>query len=68
MIEAIQRPTEKSDSRYPRSQWRNLLHGIYRARTPEVSQRRREFIDELVRLVPLHPITLRTAYSKSPQV
>jgi predicted nucleic acid-binding protein len=23
-----------------------LVHGIYRARTPEVSQRRREYIDE----------------------
>ncbi|HVW87009.1 MAG TPA: hypothetical protein VHB50_20120 [Bryobacteraceae bacterium] len=32
-----------------------LAHGIYRARTPEVSQRRREYIDELVKLLPLHP-------------
>ena len=39
-----------------------LVHGIYRARTPEVSQRRREYIDELVTLLPLHPITLQTAY------
>jgi tRNA(fMet)-specific endonuclease VapC len=39
-----------------------LVHGIYRARTPDVSQRRREYIDELVKLVPLHPITLQTAY------
>ena len=31
-----------------------LVHGIYRARTPEVSQRRREYIDELVKLMPLH--------------
>ncbi len=39
-----------------------LVHGIYRARTPEASQRRREYIDELVKLLPLHPITLQTAY------
>ena len=39
-----------------------LVHGIYRAKTPEASQRRREYIDELVKLVPLHPITLQTAY------
>lgn len=29
---------------------------------PQVSQRRREYIDELVKLVSLHPITIRTAY------
>jgi len=39
-----------------------LVHGIYRARTPEASQRRREYIQELVNLVPLHPVTLQTAY------
>jgi predicted nucleic acid-binding protein len=39
-----------------------LVHGIYRTRTPEASQRRREYIQELVNLVPLYPITLRTAY------
>ena len=39
-----------------------LVHGIYRAKTPEASQRRREYLDELVRLVPLHPVTLKTAY------
>lgn len=39
-----------------------LAHGIHRARTSEVSKRRREYIDELVKLVPFHPITLRTAY------
>jgi predicted nucleic acid-binding protein len=27
------------------------VHGIYRARTPKVSQRRREYIEELVNLV-----------------
>jgi predicted nucleic acid-binding protein len=39
-----------------------LVHGIYRAKAPEVSLRRREYIDELIKLVPLHPITLETAY------
>ena len=38
------------------------MHGIYRARTAEASQRRREYIEELVSLVPLHPVTLETAY------
>jgi predicted nucleic acid-binding protein len=39
-----------------------LVHGIYRARTSKVSQRRREDIEELVNLVPLHPVTLQTGY------
>jgi tRNA(fMet)-specific endonuclease VapC len=39
-----------------------VVHGIYRARTPEASRRRREYVEELVDLLPLHPITLRTAY------
>jgi tRNA(fMet)-specific endonuclease VapC len=39
-----------------------LVHGIYRARTPDASQRRREYIQELVNLVPLHPVTIATAY------
>jgi tRNA(fMet)-specific endonuclease VapC len=39
-----------------------LVHGIYRARTPEASQRRREYIQELVELAPVHPITLQTSY------
>ncbi len=39
-----------------------LVHGIYRARTPQAGQRRRDYIQELVNLVPLHPVTLQTAY------
>ncbi len=39
-----------------------LVHGVYRARTSEVSDWRREYIKELVTLVPVHPITLETAY------
>lgn len=39
-----------------------LVHGIYRAKTPEVSQRRREYIDELTILIPVHPVTNKTAW------
>jgi tRNA(fMet)-specific endonuclease VapC len=39
-----------------------LVHGIYRATTPETSERRREYIRELVDLIPVHPITVQTAY------
>lgn len=39
-----------------------LVHGIYRAKTPEVSLHRRQYIDELVSLFPVHPITDRTAW------
>src|SRR5919108_728265 len=39
-----------------------LVHGIYRAKTPEASARRRAYIQELVDLVPVHPVTLQTAY------
>jgi tRNA(fMet)-specific endonuclease VapC len=39
-----------------------LVHGIYRATTPEASERRREYIRELVDLIPVHPITVQTAY------
>jgi predicted nucleic acid-binding protein len=39
-----------------------LVHGIYRARDPETSQRRRAYIEELIDLVPIHPITKQTAF------
>jgi predicted nucleic acid-binding protein len=39
-----------------------LVHGIYRAKTPEAVQRRREYIEELVNLVPIHPTTKQTAW------
>lgn len=39
-----------------------LVHGIYRARTPEISQRRRQYIEERLALVPVHPATKRTAW------
>lgn len=39
-----------------------LVHGIYRAKTPQVGERRREYIEELVRLIPVHPFTKHTAW------
>ena len=36
-------------------------HGIYRANTPELHQRRRAFLDELKATVPIHPVTEATA-------
>ncbi|HUS05813.1 MAG TPA: PIN domain-containing protein [Bryobacteraceae bacterium] len=39
-----------------------LVHGIYRAKTSEASERRREYIEELVSLVPVHPVTKQTAW------
>jgi predicted nucleic acid-binding protein len=36
-------------------------HGIYRADTPELRDRRRAFLDELKATVPIHPITEATA-------
>lgn len=39
-----------------------LVHGIYRAKTPEACERRREYVEELVSLIPVHPVTSRTAW------
>lgn len=39
-----------------------LVHGIFRAKTPEVSARRRAYIEELIALIPVHPITTRTGW------
>ncbi len=38
-----------------------LVHGVVRAHTPEIRDRRRAFIDELKRHVPVHPVTGSTA-------
>src|SRR5438128_2577202 len=38
-----------------------LVHGIARANTTEVRDRRRAFIDELKKHVPVHPVTDATA-------
>jgi predicted nucleic acid-binding protein len=34
-----------------------LVHGVERAQTPEIRQRRRPFIDELKKHVPVQPVT-----------
>ena len=36
-------------------------HGIYRARTPEIRERRRAFLDDLKAAVPIYPLTTVTA-------
>lgn len=38
-----------------------LGHGIYRANTPELSHRRRAFLDNLKRTLPIYPLTAATA-------
>jgi predicted nucleic acid-binding protein len=38
-----------------------LVHGIYRAKTAAASERRRAYIEELIELLPVHPITSQTA-------
>ena len=37
-----------------------LVHAVERAKTPEIRQRRRAFIDELKKHVPVHPVTDET--------
>jgi tRNA(fMet)-specific endonuclease VapC len=39
-----------------------LVHGIYRAKTPDAGGRRRQYIERLIDLVPVHPVTTRTAW------
>jgi predicted nucleic acid-binding protein len=62
LIEAIQTALGEIEISLSPLTVAELVHGIYRARTPKVSQRRREYIEELVNLVPLHPVTLQTGY------
>jgi predicted nucleic acid-binding protein len=38
------------------------VDGIYRAKTPEASQRRRAYIEEMADLVPVHPVTKEMAF------
>lgn len=38
-----------------------LTHGIQRAKLEERRQRRQAFVDELIRDVPVHPVTVETA-------
>ncbi len=39
-----------------------LVHGIYRARTPDAQQRRLAYIEELADLLPDHPVTKQTGF------
>jgi tRNA(fMet)-specific endonuclease VapC len=39
-----------------------LVHGIFRARTPAAAESRRLFVEELVSLVPVHPVTKQTGW------
>ena len=36
-------------------------HGIYRGKTPEIRERRRAFLDDLIATVPIYPLTAATA-------
>jgi tRNA(fMet)-specific endonuclease VapC len=38
-----------------------IAHGIYRAKTSEMRERRRAFVDELKRTIPIHAVTDATA-------
>ena len=37
-----------------------LIHGVYRANKPEVRDRRKAFVDEFLRHVPVHAVTRET--------
>lgn len=39
-----------------------LVHGIFRAKTQEAAARRRAFVEELISLIPVHPMTTRTGW------
>ena len=39
-----------------------LVHGVYRAKTPQASERRQLYIEELLNLIPVHPITRQTGW------
>jgi predicted nucleic acid-binding protein len=39
-----------------------LVHGIFRARTPAAAESRRLFVEELFSLIPVHPFTSRTGW------
>ena len=39
-----------------------LVHGIFRANTSDAAGRRKAYIEELIALIPVHPITTRTGW------
>lgn len=38
-----------------------LIHGVQRAATGQQRHRRQAFVDEVIRVVPVHPVTVETA-------
>ena len=62
LVEAIQIAYGEIESSLSPVTVAELVHGIYRAGSPEVSRRRSDYVNKLIELVPLHPVTLRTAY------
>jgi len=38
-----------------------LVHGVYRAKSEQSRSRRQSFVEELIRDVPVHPVTVETA-------
>jgi tRNA(fMet)-specific endonuclease VapC len=61
-IEAILRAHGRLDLSLSPVTVAELVHGVYRAKTREAGQRRRDYIEELVRLIPVHPATNRTSW------
>lgn len=62
LIEAIQAAHGEIEISLSPVSLAELVHGIYRAKNPEVSQRRRAYIEEMADLVPVHPVTKQTAF------
>lgn len=62
LIEAIQAAHGEIEMSLSPVSLAELVHGIYRAKNPEASQRRRAYIEEMADLVPVHPVTKQTAF------
>lgn len=62
LIEAIQAAHGEIELSLSPVTLAELVHGIYRAKNPEASRRRRAYIEELADLVPVHPVTRQTAF------
>lgn len=61
-IEAIFRAYGPLDLSFSPISVAELVHGIYRSKLEQVAHRRRQYIEELVSLIPVHPVTTRTAW------
>ena len=62
LIEAIQTAHGEIEISLSPLSVAELVHGIYRAKKPDASQRRRAYIEELTDLVPIHPVTKQTGW------